>query len=526
MKILICCAAGMSSSLLVQKMRAEIKARDLNDIKVGACSLNQLHQYAKEADVLLIAPQINYISSEAEKFNLSHLKIIHITNSEYGLLDASSIINRVLSEDSTTIIHKKNEQPFSSTHQLLFSFAIRITTSKWLEAISRSFTSIMPITMIGSIFTLLENLPFQFYTDFINDNGLLYLFELMNGATLDIISVYLVFFIAYNYVRSHDEHGHPAALLALICFFLITGKQNDFYALDYLGTKGIFGAIFIGLITGKLYLMTLKFNTLKLPKTIPTQVYRSLISIFPSFVIIAFFTLFVYLISLTPYGNLHHLFYYTLQTTLSNYLGNNIFSYVFFQLICNILWFFGIHGGNIVTSITNPIYIPLAIENFNLYSSGQQPINIISNSFVKCYNSGGVGSMFGLSILMSYFSKSQQYKTLGRIALPTTFFYINEPLLFGIPVIMNPLCFIPLMIISPVLGSLTYFVMEIGLIPIPRGIQLPWTTPPLIYGFLQGGWRLALWELFSIVCAMLIWYPFFKKGDNEAYQKEHNECHN
>lgn len=526
MKILICCAAGMSSSLLVQKMRTEVQNRHLEDMKVGACSLNQLKQYAKEADVLLMAPHINYISEEIEELNLPHLKIIHITHQEYGHLDVQSLIDRILIEDTSKPQTNKLNPKYKSFYDFLTPFALKISTNRFLESISKSFTSIMPITMIGSIFTLLENIPFPFYLKFINETGLVELFNLMNGATIDILSLYLVFYITYHYVRSHDEHGHPAGLIATICFFLITGRQGNTYSPEYLGTKGIFGAIFIGITTGMLYIKVQRSNTLKLPRTIPKQVYRSLMSIYPAFMIITFFTAITYLISLTPYGNLHNLFYQALQTTLVNYLGNNIVSFVFFQFVCNILWFFGIHGGNIITSITNPIYIPLAIENFNLYSQGLEPINIISNSFAKCFTSGGVGSMFSLSILMTYFSKSEQYKTLGRISLPTTFFYINEPLLFGIPVIMNPLYFFPLMIATPLLGTITYFVMKIGLVPIPRGLQLPWTTPPILYGFLQGGYKLALWEIVSIVLAMLIWYPFFKRGDEDAYKKEHNECHN
>lgn len=523
MNILICCAGGMSSSFLVQKMREEVKRRQLLDIKVGSCAINQLNQYIKQTDVLLVAPQINFISSDFHDLNI---KVFNITNEEYGLLEVEKLLNRVLNDEHEVEPKFNNKQNFKKIYDLLSPMAFRIAFNKSLEAISKSFTSIMPITMIGSIFVLLKNLPLNAYQSFITNLGLDYLFDLVSGATIDIISVYLVFFIAYNYVRSHDEHGHPAALLSLICFFIITGRSDNLYSLDYLGSKGIFGAIFIGLITGKLYLKLLPVGKGKLPTTIPKQVHRALRSIFPSLIIISCFTLIASLIRLTHYQNLHHLFYQVLQKTLASYLGNNILSYLFFQLAANILWFFGIHGGNIVHSLTNPVYIPLAIENTVLYYQGEMPINIISNCFAKCFTSGGVGSMFSLSILMTFFSKSEQYKTLGKISLPTTFFYINEPLLFGIPVIMNPLYFIPLMIITPLLGTLTYFVMKIGVVPIPRGFQLPWTTPPIIYGILQGGPRLALWEIICIFLAMIIWYPFFKKGDMEAYKKENNNCHN
>lgn len=520
MNVLICCAGGMSSSLLVQKMRDEIKSREINHIKVGACAISQLHQYIKEADILLVAPQVNFISSQLDN---QDIPVFYITSEEYGTLNASSLLDRILTGEKENKSPLKPQTFLDKVYEHLTPLATKISLSKFLDAISRSFISIMPISTVGSIFMLLENLSFQSYTDFLETSGLSHLFDLVTGATIDVISVYLVFFIAYNYVRSHDEHGHPAGLLALICFFLITGQTNGTYLSTYLGNKGIFSAIFIGLVTGKLYLFILKHQTFKLTKSIPLEIYHSISAVFPSMVIIVAFMIIAGIMKETSYGNLHNLLYALLQTTFSKYLSNNIISYVFVSLSTNLLWFFGIHGGNVLNSITSPIYYPLAMENFSLYCQGLEPVNIITNCFAKCFISGGVGSMFSLSILMAFFSKSEQYKTLGRIALPTTFFYINEPLLFGIPIIMNPLYFIPLIFITPTLSVLTYTVMKLGFVPITRGIQLPWTTPPFIYGFLQGGIKLALWEGLCILIAMLCWYPFFRIGDKEAYLKEHQE---
>lgn len=522
MNILICCAGGMSSSLLVQKMRDEVKKQGLTDYKIGACAINQLNQYLNEADVLLIAPQISFISSQITQENL---RILHITPQEYGTLNASSVISRIISGEQTTIKPQK-ENKFIKIQDLLLPIATKVSLNKTLNAIAKSFISIMPITMIGSLYLLLENLPFEIITNVLKAYGLHYLFDSMSAATIDILSIYLVFFVAYHYVKLNNYNGHPAGLLSLISFFIITGKTNGAYQINFLGTKGVFCALFIGITVSKCYVILSKFNITKKLDALPKQVAASLSSIIPFFIIISIFTLLASWLSHTNYGNLHQFFYITLQKTLSQYLGNNIISFVFFQLTSNLLWFFGIHGGNVVNSVTNTVYIPLAMENFALYSQGEQPIHIITNCFAKCFTFGGAGSMFGLSLLMTFFSKSEQYKTLGRISLPTTFFYINEPLLFGIPVIMNPLYFIPLMLITPILGNLTYFMMKIGIIPIPSGIQLPWTTPPIIYGILQGGWILALWEVLMIIMSMIMWYPFFKVGDKEAYLKEHNDCHN
>lgn len=128
--------------------------------------------------------------------------------------------------------------------------------------------------------------------------------------------------------------------------------------------------------------------------------------------------------------------------------------------------------------------------------------------------------MFSLAILMTFLSKSEQFKTLGKLSLPTTFFFINEPLIFGIPVVLNPLFFIPLIFLMPIMAFMTYGVMSIGLIPIPNGVQIPWTTPPIISGFLIGDWRLVIWQILMILFAMTAYFPFFKVADKRAYEEE------
>lgn len=520
MKLLVCCANGMSSSLLVQKMREEVKQRSLSDIKIGACAMVQLDRYLQEADVLLIAPQIGFVKKEIEKQNPT-IRIIEINGEAYGTFDVSHILDEVLQPTLATNKIQTNKKCL----QTLKKLANRIVSNRFLSALSSAFTSLIPVTVLGSIFLLLNNLPFHQITMFFQKTGIYQLLTLGSATTIDLISVYLSFFIAYHYIKSYQIVAYPGGLLSMICFFVITIDGQTKIPTTYLGTNGLFGCIFISWLVAFLYTKMMQrpiYQCLSLK--IPQQVYRSLNAIFPSLVIITIVTIIAWALQVFfHYDNLHTLLYETIQSTLMKYISNNIITFIFFQLMTNALWFFGIHGGNVISAITNPIYIPLALENFSLYQSGQAPKHIISNVFSKCFISGGVGSMFSLALIMTIFAKSERYKTLGKIALPTTFFYINEPLIFGIPIVLNPLFFIPLMIITPFLALLTYLVMQAGIVPIPIGVQLPWTTPPIFYGFLQGSWKIACWEVVSIIIAGLIWYPFFKVADKKAYQEEHQK---
>lgn len=411
-----------------------------------------------------------------------------------------------------------------------------VGSNKPLRAVSNGFIAVMVASIVGSIFTLIVWLPFPGWTAWLQGNGLFAILSMPSQASLDLLALFAVFFIAYNYAQEYDVDGGGAGLTALMSFFLVTGRTTFFsaavdgaavaaYSTAFLGAKGLFTAILIGLATARIYVFVVQKNwVIKLPEGVPPNVANSFSSLIPAFIVITIMLLLTYVMTLTSYGNMNAMIFGVIQSNLMKFMGNNIFSWLFFNLMTGFLWFFGIHGGNIVGSITNPIYTPLALENLAAFQAGQALPYIITSNFVKLFTSGGVGSMFGLAIIMTFFAKSQRMKVLGRIALPTTTFFINEPLLFGIPVVLNPLFFIPLLGITALLGTITYFAITVGIIPAAAGFQIPWTTPAVIHGFIQGGWRLAGWEALMVAASAALWYPFFKVVDNKEYAKEQAEA--
>ena len=414
----------------------------------------------------------------------------------------------------------------------------KLGTNRYLKAISSGFIAIMAATIVGSIFTLIGNLPFTGWTAWLASTGLNKILALPGQCTTDLIAVYAVFFIAYNLAQTFEVDGKGAGLAALVSFFVVTGRATYFAAAaedaaavsalstGFLGAKGLFTAMIVALIGARIYVFIVKKGwVIKLPDSVPPNVAGSFNALIPSFFVVVVFLLVAMGMSFTSYGDLHTMIFTVIQSNLMRFMGDNIFSWLFFNFMTNILWFFGLHGGNIVGSITNPVYTPLALENLAAFEAGETVMPyIITGSFGKTFTFGGVGSMFGLAILMTFFAKSKQYKMLGKLSLPTTFFFINEPLLFGIPVVLNPLFFLPLMFTTPLLGTLTYFMMKIGIVPIPHGIQLPWTMPPVFNGFLQAGIGLAIWEVLMVLASMVIYYPFFKMGDKQALAEENGEA--
>lgn len=417
----------------------------------------------------------------------------------------------------------------------LTPLAAKFGENRYLRSISSGFIAVMSATIVGSIFTLISNLPIKAWTDWLASSGFGKILALPSQATIDLIAVYAVFFIAYNLAKEFEVDGAGAGLSALVSFFLLTGRTPFYtkaatdaatemaYSASFLGARGLFTAILVALIGGRIFIWVVQRGwVIKLPDSVPPNVGNSFSALIPAGFVITIFLVVAGLMTLTSYGNLNVMIFTVIQSNLMRFMGNNLFSWIFFELVLNILWLFGLHGGNIVNSITNPVYTPLALENLAAYEAGAElPYIFTGQSFRKTFTSGGVGSMFGFAIVMVLFAKSKQYKVMGKLSLPTTAFFINEPLLFGLPVVLNPIYVIPLVFTTPVLGTITYFAMKLNLIPISAGLQLPFTTPPILHGFLQGGIRLAIWELIMIFASAAIWYPFFKLGDKKACLEEH-----
>lgn len=129
----------------------------------------------------------------------------------------------------------------------------------------------------------------------------------------------------------------------------------------------------------------------------------------------------------------------------------------------------------------------------------------------------------GIVMFMVMFARSAQFKQLGRLALLPAFFNINEPILFATPIVMNPIMALPFILTPMISGVITYFSLYSGLVPLFTAVQVPWTTPPIISGFLVGGWRTALLQAVVLVLGFFIYLPFVRKVDSLNYLQEKGE---
>jgi PTS system cellobiose-specific IIC component len=203
-------------------------------------------------------------------------------------------------------------------------------------------------------------------------------------------------------------------------------------------------------------------------------------------------------------------------------LGGSLIGTAISTLAEHLLWSVGVHGTAITGSIMEPIWLILTDENRQAFQAGLEMPHIITNEFSAIFvNFGGSGGLLALVLLLAFRSRSSQCKTTGKLGLGASFFNISEPIMFGVPIVLNPLLIIPFIIVPFVSVLVTYMAMLSGIVHPPIGIAVPWTTPIFISGYLTTGSIMgSLLQLVNLVIAMLIYYPFFRKWDSICLEKE------
>ncbi len=411
----------------------------------------------------------------------------------------------------------------------LLPIGAKLAENKYLKAINKGFMIILPLTIFGSIFTLITSFPITSWTTWLANSGLSPWLSLPSKLTIDLIALYTVVAIGYSFTKDQGYDGFAGGLTSLVSFMIVTplaqivtneDKIVTAISMDWLGAKGLFVAMIVSIVASSLFILfTKKGWVIKMPEGVPPMVSKSFSSLIPIVVIGTIFLLVAYLFSLTSFGSFHSLIYIVIATPLQA-VGGSFWGMIIFTICLHLLWFFGIHGGNVVNSIANPLLLPLALENLANFQAGVAPTHIYSTAFKNTYNFGGAGMTISLCVLMIFFARSQRYKTLGKLAFPANLFYINEPIVFGTPLVLNTTMIIPFVMAPLIVSILAYGLTAIGILPVLIGYQIPWTMPPVISGFIQGGWQVALFQVFSIFLTFAIYLPFFRIIDKQATLEE------
>lgn len=415
----------------------------------------------------------------------------------------------------------------------LLPIANKISTNKFLSSVSGGFMAALPVTLIGAIATLIATLQLPGYSDFMVNSGLRDLILIIAKMTTDILSLYVVFLIGYSFAGNtgHKNQSVSVGVLSLFAFLILTpiaayvpdGAKNPAAVIpfEWLGSKGMFMAIIIGLVVGWLYCFIIDRGwVIKMPEGVPPTVSKSFSALIPAFIIAVIFIIIRGLFGMTEWGSAHQFIYSILQVPLS-YLSNNFLTLIIFTLIAQLLWFFGIHGILVILPFVMAMWLPATMENQAALAAGEAMPNILTMGFWSMATlTGASGCTLGIMIIMAFRAKSERYKLLTRLSLPGNICGINEPVVFGTPIVLNPMLFIPFVLAPIATAVISYVLVITGIVPVPIGIQLPLGTPVIFQGFLQGGWIWGLVQVGLIAISGLIYYPFFKALDDQALAEE------
>lgn len=407
----------------------------------------------------------------------------------------------------------------------MMPLASKLASNNELNAIRHSMMSMASFFMVGSLFLLLAYLPINGYSDFLNsifgENVFQNIVTSVSSATLDLMGLIILIAVAYNYATIRQTDVPYSIISSLMVFLILTPRNSSGIPTEWLGAKGMFISIIISLITTNLYIIIKKLGVApKMPDNVPPAVIKTFASLFP-ITIIALIGIIIKAILLnTSFGDVHNLVFKIVQTPLLK-LGNNIFSLLIAEVIGQILWFFGLQGNDIIGSVMSPIWLIKTTENLEAFTSGLPLPNIITGIFRNVYMLiGGSGNTLPLVLTLIFGCKSKQMRTLGFLALPASIFNINEPIVFGLPIVLNAIMFIPWLMATPITAIIGYTSMKLGLVNATNGVMIPWTTPVFLSGYLVSGVSGIFLQAVILIVCFLIYYPFIKTLDKQILKKE------
>ncbi|MBR3159628.1 MAG: PTS sugar transporter subunit IIC [Atopobiaceae bacterium] len=419
----------------------------------------------------------------------------------------------------------------------------RIGSEVHLRSLRDAFATIMPLYILAGIAVLINNVLFPL---FLADEALAnaqYWGNALTLGTLNISAILLAGVVGYCHAHNmRYERDIACVVVAISAFFVtmpqsvevvvndVTGMVSGVFLTANTGTNGLFGAIIIGLLATALFIKLSSIDQLKinLGEGVPPAVAGSFNVMIPMLLTLAAFGLLSAVLYVGFGTNLADVIKLVVQTPLQA-LNSNIWGVVIIYTFANLLFCLGIHQSAISGVLAEPMLTILITENMSAYASGGfaaiQPDHYMNMQIVNTFGLiGGSGCTLCLLIATFLFSKSKTSKTIASLAIGPGIFNINEPVIYGYPIVYNLPLMVPFVLIPDLFMIITYFATTMGLIN-PCVVMVPWTTPVFLSGFLAtaGDFRAVILQVILVVLGVLIYLPFMKVHERvQAQQADAN----
>lgn len=415
----------------------------------------------------------------------------------------------------------------------LGALAAALNGNKYLSAVKDSFTSAIGLIIVGSIGTLIGTMV-------CGTNGLAGLegfdwllqyapiFTVVNSATNNMLALLIAYNIGHFLSISNGFEGALEGLVSM-CAFICAAPQSikigestaNGLSTDVTGSKGLFVAMLVGLIATECYCRLAKIDALKIkmPDAVPPSVSKSFSALIPTSIVLFSVSLISFIFKTVSGLYLSEAVYKVLAVPVGAAFQAPP-GIIICAFIAAVFWICGLHGASIVNGITDAITIAACNTNADLVMAGQAPTEIVTRPFWTMFiTMGGFGCTIGLLIAIFLVSKREDFRTIAKLAIPCGVFGINEPVIFGLPIVMNPILGIPFILAPCASAAIGYFATAIGFCG-KAYIMVPWCSPPIINGLLATGGNIgaAITQLICIVAVTLIYLPFVKMCNKQLQE--------
>lgn len=403
--------------------------------------------------------------------------------------------------------------------------ASKVADSKMLDALMGGMMCTLPMTLGVSVIAILINFPIPGFSDWVVSSGLMATGNSILTVTMNMMGIYISFFIGLRWGKVCGLSGYTGGIVSGAVFLAFMPQQSfedipmaSFINTSYMGSNGIFVAILLGLIVPKVTAILMSKLEIKLPDMVPPMVADSPSPMFAAIVLFTAVWFAKWGLSFTPWGNLFDMIN-TLIGTPVTMVGASPLAYIIVCSLQSIFWFFGVHP-NVMLNFYAPVIMACSAANTEAIIAGEA-LPYGAWAVVALGTAiGGQANALGISISL-LFTKSERFKAIRGIALVPSLFNISEPLMFGLPVVLNPTYFIPFVLNIPVCAIVVQALYALGLgAAFNPTIQLPWVLPQPVIAFMQGGIGCLVISVAVLAVSVLMYTPFTLMADRQALREE------
>ncbi|HCW46394.1 MAG TPA: PTS sugar transporter subunit IIC [Erwiniaceae bacterium] len=423
----------------------------------------------------------------------------------------------------------------------LGSFATRFNSYRYIMAIKASFITLMPVIIVGAFSVLISNMVLDAKNGLASFPALAFIADLkpittsINYATLSFLNIGAVFLIGIELGRINGIKTLFPGLLAIICFISVTpttlqmmvdGQMHlvtDVLAKQFSDTKSLFLGMFIAILSVEIYcrLENVERLKIKMPDTVPPNVSASFSALIPAIITVSAIATFGFVFHQASGMYLYDAVYRVVQQPLESVV-QSLWGILLLMFVAQLFWVIGIHGNQMIKPIREPLLLGAILVNMNAFEQGKEVPNIITMPFWDVYMSiGGSGLTIGLLTAVMLATKRKEMREIAKLSFGPGLFNINEPVIFGMPIMLNPILAIPFIITPLVTGTIGYFATLTGFAG-KAVVMVPWTTPPIINAWLStaGSMGAVVTQLVCIMVSVLIYLPFVKIAARRAEAAE------